>query len=107
MKQNRIEQLEKYLSEDPNDAFSKYALAMELKDEDEERTIQLYDDLLSNHPEYGGTYYHAANFFSELGDRDKAEFIYIKGLEVLEIQQDYHGLRELKNAYQNFQFEDL
>ena len=106
MKEQRIKQLEKYLENDPEDTFSKYALAMELKEDDPKRTRQLYDDLLMNHAHYTGTYYHAAAFFSELGEREKAESIYLKGIEVIAQTDEANALRELKNAYQNFQFED-
>ncbi len=106
MKEQRIKQLEKYLENDPQDTFSKYALAMELREDNPERAGQLYDDLLLNHPEYTGTYYHAASFFSELGEREKAESIYLKGIEIISHTNEANALRELKNAYQNFQFED-
>ena len=106
MKQQRIKQLEKYLKNNPQDTFSKYALAMELREIDPKRTWFLYEDLLTNHPYYIGTYYHAASFFSEMDERDKAEAIYLKGIEIISKTDEANALRELKNAYQNFQFEE-
>ena len=98
--------MEKYLLEDPEDTFSLYALALELRVADPERAAELFDHLLRAHPEYEGTYYQAAEFFAELGQREKAEEIYEKGIAVLSRSLNHKALHELRNAYQNFQFED-
>lgn len=105
MKEHRIKTLEKYIAEDPNDTFSIYALAIELQDMDKKRTATLFDCLLENHPSYEGTYYHAAAFFTELGDRQKASTVYESGLKLLQ-SKNQKLFQELQNAYQNFLFED-
>ncbi len=105
-KQNRIQHLEKYLEIDPENAFSNYALALELIGIDETRTIKLFNFLLEKHPNYTATYYHAAAFHSELGNIETAQQIYEKGIEILEDTHDDKALQELKNAYQNFIFEE-
>ncbi len=105
-KAQRIQQLQKYLSEDPNDPFTKYALALEFQEDQPEKATDLFDDLLRNHPDYHGTYYHAAALFAEMDEREKARDIYEKGLTILEAKNEPNALRELKNAYQNFLFEE-
>ncbi len=106
MKDQRINQLEKYLQEDPEDTFSLYALALELQELDPSRTRQLFDHLLVKHPDYEGTYYHAAAFFTEQGETDRAREIYEKGITVLTKKKSMKALHELQNAYQNFLFEE-
>ncbi|MEM9327396.1 MAG: tetratricopeptide repeat protein [Bacteroidota bacterium] len=106
MKDQRIKQLEKYLLDDPNDTFSLYALALELWESDAERTAELFKELLEKHPSYEGTYYQAAAFFAEQGDREMARSIYEKGIELLQTNNSTKALHELRNAYQNFEFDD-
>ena len=106
MKEKRIEQLEKYLLQTPHDPISIYALALEIKDLDPPRAEGLFTELLENHPDYPATYYHAAAFFQEHGKREEAEQIYEKGLALLAHSKDTKALSELRNAYQNFQFEE-
>lgn len=105
MNSNRVKQLENFLIEDPNDPFIKYALALEYSDTDKQKTLELFDDLLQNHPNYIGTYYHAAALHHELGHLGKAEFIYKTGISKAQELLESHALRELQTAYTNFQFE--
>ena len=105
-KQNRIQQLEKYLEKDPKEAFSNYALALELVDIDDVKAEKLFDYLLEEHLNYTATYYHAAAFQTELGNIEKAQEIYENGLKVLKSTDEAKALQELQNAYQNFLFEE-
>ncbi len=106
MKEKRVAMLEKYLSEDPGDVFSKYALALELVNINPERAQELFVELLQTHADYTPTYYHAAHFFWELGENEKAEEVFKKGIALLQAGKDQKALSELQNAYQNFLFDD-
>ena len=106
MNTDRVKQLEKFILEDPNDAFSKYALALEYLHSNKSKSAELFDNLLENHPAYIGTYYHAAALHAELGNLDRADSIYTRGIEQAESLNEAHALRELKSAYLNFQFEN-
>lgn len=106
MNRERINQLEHFLKEDPNDTFSRYALALEYRQTDAACAEAHFNELLQHHPEYLPTYYHAASFFAELGRTEIAAAIYQKGIELARRQQNQHALRELSTAWQNFQFEN-
>ncbi len=106
MNADRVKQLENFLQEDPNDSFSKYALALEYLQFNNAKTEQLFDDLLKNHPDYIGTYYHAAALQTELGNLEKAAYIYQTGISKATELQETHALRELRTAYTNFQFDN-
>lgn len=106
MNEDRIAQLKNFRKENPDDPFLLYALATEYKDEQPEEAKNYFDELLEKHESYIGTYYHAAAHYAEYYDRDKAEAIYQKGIQLAQEQQDAHALRELQNAYTNFQFEE-
>ena len=106
MNQERIKQLEKFAEEDPSDPFPKYALALEYLHDNKTKSEKLFSDLVTNHPGYVGTYYHAAALQSELGNREAAERLYLKGIEVATKLNETHALKELQAAYMNFQFEE-
>lgn len=104
--EQRIKQLELFYQEDPNDPFVIYALAIEHLDNNKSKSRELFDLLLKHHPNYIGTYYHAAALYTELGENEKAEEIYKDGISKAEDLKDHHALKELKSAYLNFQFEN-
>ena len=106
MNKDRIKQLQDFLKETPQDPFLLYALATEYKEEQPEESKKLFDQLLDEHPNYIGTYYHAAALYADHFDRNKAEKIYELGIKKAQELQELHALRELQNAYTNFQFEE-
>lgn len=106
MNPNRIMQLEKFLQEDPTDPFTKYALALEHIDSQKEKSLEFFEDLLKNHSDYIGTYYHAAALYAEMNNRERAETIYQQGIEMAKQLQEAHALKELQSAYMNFLYDD-
>lgn len=106
MNRERIELLEKYLSETPNDPFLIYGLALEYQLAEPLKCKELFLQLLNEFPDYSPTYYMAAQFFIEQQDHQKAREVFEKGINVIEKSADIKSLAELKNAYQNFLFEE-
>ena len=106
MNLERLEKLEKFHENDPNDPFTKYALALEYQDQNIEKAFSFFEDLLISHPEYLPTYYQAAHFYTRQQEREKAEEIFRKGIELAKSQKDHKAQSELSNAYQNFLFDE-
>lgn len=102
---DRIQVLKDFIQKEPNDPFNKYALAMEYVTTDPKQAEILFDKLISDHPEYLPTYYQAAHLFWELGKFERALEVFEKGIELAQSQNNSKTLAELKNAFQNFQFE--
>ncbi len=102
---DRISQLLKFSEEDPSDPFNYYALALEYQKQDNPLAAKYYDLLLSQHPDYLATYYHAAAYFTTMDHIGKAGQIYQKGIELATQQGNKHAKKELENAYFNFQME--
>lgn len=103
---NRINQLLAFLEEDPNDAFTIYALAMEYTKTDIEKALFYYEQLIKNHTNYTGTYYHLAQLYADLGEVKEAQKIYKEGIEVCKQENDKHALQELEKTYQSFLIEE-
>lgn len=97
---NRLEELQAFLKENPNDPFLKYAITMEYnKSGDAEKTLAGFQDLQLHHPEYVGTYYHFAKFLETQGKKEEALHIYQAGMEVAQQQRNRHAYNELSGAY--------
>lgn len=96
---NRIELLQSYLAKTPDDSFLRHALALEyIKEGNDLRAVQLFDELLAHDPDYLGSYYHLGGALERIGNRDRALKIYEKGLQVaLETKAD-RAYRELRQA---------
>lgn len=103
---SRIETLQQYIKEEPENPFNHYALALEFQKIDATAAATHFDNLLLNFPSYLPTYYHAAALFAELEEIQKAKATFESGIALAKAQKDSHAQRELQNAYQNFLFEN-
>ncbi|REJ85189.1 MAG: tetratricopeptide repeat protein [Bacteroidetes bacterium] len=96
---NRIEILKQYLSEDPDDNFLRYALALEHFSSGELINAETnLVELLENNPEYLAAYYQLGKTFEALGKTCEAAETYSKGILVAEKQKNMKTLAELKSA---------
>ncbi|KAA0993045.1 tetratricopeptide repeat protein [Dyadobacter aurulentus] len=91
-----------FYEEDPHDPFNIYALAIEYAKTDRSKASHYFNILLTEHPGYLPTYYHAGAFFAEAEEPEKAEEFYQKGVELARIQGNAKALSELLRAYNNF-----
>lgn len=92
----RLEQLHEFLAADPKDPFNVYALALEYRKTDVQKTKDLFDQLLGEHPEYVPTYYHAANLYLELNLNAEALVILQAGIAAARKQNEVKAARELQ-----------
>ena len=105
MRIDRLKELEKFYEEDPSDPFNAYALAIEYLKDHPEKSKALFRKLLSAHPDYLPTYYHAALFFSETNEKKTAIDVFEKGMSLAKKLNDKKTLRELQTAYDELMFE--
>lgn len=102
----RIEQLQTFLNDTPNDPFLRYALALEyLKIDQAEHSLQLFIELTQTNPNYVGTYYHLGKLQQQLQQYDEALATFEQGMTVAQHQKDNHSYSELSNALD--ELEDL
>ncbi|MHB1179839.1 MAG: tetratricopeptide repeat protein, partial [Daejeonella sp.] len=78
----RLQKLLNFLRDEPHDPFLKYALATEyLNANDPDQALYYYEDLISNHPDYVGTYYHLGKLYEQLDRKSDAIETYKKGMD--------------------------
>ena len=100
MNNDRIQQLIRFIEEEPHDPFNVYALAMEYMNGQPDRARAYLDQLLTEHPAYLATYYHAAALYAELGNVERATELYEKGMGLAKAQNNQKTLLELQRARQ-------
>ncbi len=103
MNNQRIQQLIRFLQEEPNEPFNVYALAIEYVTDDPAQARTYFDDLLTRFPDYLPTYYHAAALYAESNDWERAAALYEKGINLARTQQNQKTLLELQRAQQAFE----
>lgn len=101
----RIEKLKDMLQENPADPFLIYALATEFKTQAPDKALTYFEKLLNDHEDYAAAYYHAAQLYLSFEKITEAEAVFKKGLKVLESADEPLLLRELRSAYEQFEFE--
>ncbi|WP_420456707.1 tetratricopeptide repeat protein [Rubrivirga sp.] len=96
---DRLATLESFLRDDPDDPFTRFALAQEhAKRGDAEVALAYYQGLVRDHPGYVGTYYHLGALYRALGRDDDALATYRSGVEVATAAGDAHARAELQGA---------
>jgi len=95
----RRETLEEFVAADPDDSFSRYALALEL-DKAESRVSAASElrEVLARDPAYVAAYYHLGRILSRLGELDEARSVYTRGLQAAAAANDKRALSEIQEA---------
>src|ERR1700743_3785180 len=97
---NRLDKLLEFIKNEPNDEFLKYALATEyLRLNQADKALEYYEDLVNNHPNYTGTYYHLGKLYEALNRKQDAINIYEKGMQITREKRDNHAFSELQAVY--------
>ncbi|MDR6735085.1 tetratricopeptide repeat protein [Sphingobacterium sp. 2149] len=95
----RLDQLNEFLKESPEDPFLKYAIAAEyLKQGNEQEALSRFEDLVQSNPDYVGTYYHLGKLYEKLSREESAIATYRSGIEIARKSRNFHALGELQGA---------
>ena len=96
---NRLHALEQFHKEDPDDPFTRFALAQEyIKAGEISRGRSLYESLVVDHPDYIGTYYHLGKLYEALDLPKNARETYELGIVTANRLRDAHARSELNDA---------
>ncbi len=96
---SRLDKLQDLLALDPNDSFTRYAIALEhAKAERIPEAIRILEELRERDPDYVPTYYMLAGYYRHTGDNESAALIYREGISTAKKMGDRHALAELQAA---------
>ena len=96
---DRLAILQDFLRDDPDDPFTRFALAQEhAKRGDAQAALSLYQALVRDRPDYVGTYYHLGALLRQLGRDDDARGVLRAGVQAAGAAGDAHARAELQGA---------
>jgi tetratricopeptide (TPR) repeat protein len=99
---DRIEKLNAFLKESPDDCFLNHALALEFVKAGKDTEARLFfEKNLDFDPGYVATYYHLAKLLERAGEQQQAIAIYEQGMQVAKKAGDMHAYSELQSAYED------
>ncbi len=99
MSRDRIAKLQEFLDKDPNDSFTRYALALEYAGRGElDLTVSILSDLLQRDPKYIPAYQQLGYAYQKLDRRDDARAILERGIRAATEQGDLHARSEMQDA---------
>lgn len=100
MELSRLDKLLEFIKNEPEDEFLKYALATEyLRLNQADKALSYYEDLITNHPNYVGTYYHLGKLYEALNRKQDAINTYETGMKTAKLKRDNHAFSELQAVY--------
>jgi Tfp pilus assembly protein PilF len=96
---NRLEQLLEVHNEDPKDAFTRYAIALEYNARNDYAiAIQWFEALRADDADYVPTYYMLAGVYRAADDPEAAKDVYEAGLRAAKRAGDTHTAAEISAA---------
>jgi tetratricopeptide (TPR) repeat protein len=96
---SRLDQMLAFLEQDPNDSFSRYAVALEYASRRKyPAAIEQLDELRRRDPDYVALYYQLGDLQTKMEEWDLAEQAYTEGITVARRIGDTHTLSELQMA---------
>lgn len=99
---DRIEKILEFLKANPKDNFLRHALALEyIKLGDDLKARILFEEILTESPDYVGSYYHLAKLLEKMEQTEKAIEYYEKGMTAAKAGNDNHAYSELQAAYED------
>jgi tetratricopeptide (TPR) repeat protein len=95
----RREMLEEFVAADPNDSFSRYALALELEKEGRaNEAIAQLQEVLGRDENYVAAYYHLGRMLAKSGKDEEALAIYKRGIDAATKAGDQKTRNEIQEA---------
>ena len=95
----RRELLEEFVAADPNDSFSRYALALELtKEKRELEAVAQFQEVIARDPNYVAAYYHLGHLLIHLGQVEDGRSIWRRGLDTAGTAGDEKTCKEIQEA---------
>lgn len=105
MSSPRLESLLQFLEKDPDDSFTRYAIALEYVSEGNiEQGIVYLEDLLERDPGYVATYLQLGYLYTEAGRKDDALAVLKRGIEIAQQSGDLHAASEMQDAVDELEY---
>jgi tetratricopeptide (TPR) repeat protein len=106
MTHSRLDSLKKLLEENPNDSFTRYAIALEYSSLGEPETAITYlKEIIERDANYVPAYRQLGQILARLNRTEEAKPIYKKGIEIAEAIGDAHAKEEMTEELEELEDE--
>lgn len=93
---SRLEQLQQMLSKEPNDTFLRYAVAMELRSQEQfEASLAAFSALRQQQPPHVPSFFMSGQLLAELDRIDESRAVLRDGIEIARRVGDHHAAGEM------------
>lgn len=100
----RLEALEKFLAEDPDDSFTRYALALECASAgDAARAVALLQETVERDPRYVPAWQQLGSVLQRLGRTEEAAAALARGIAAARAAKDLHAASEMTQELESLQ----
>ena len=104
---DKVAMLTEILTQNPKDAFARYGLAMEYASRGEtETSLQEFDRLLGEHPDYTAGYFMAAQTLAKAGRSAEARERLTEGIASARRTGNQHALSEMQAMLDELELAD-
>jgi len=98
MNSDRIARLQQLLEKNPDDSFSRYAIAMEYAGHDDAAAVRILEEVLQRDEGYIPAYQQLGIVYIRLHRTDDARAILHRGVSVARRQNDHHAADEMEEV---------
>jgi tetratricopeptide (TPR) repeat protein len=99
MSQTRLEALQQFLEKEPNDPFTRYAIALEYASlNDFQKAAASLEELIKSDPDYVPAYQQLGSIFARLDRKEEALKALDLGIQIAMANGDLHAAQEMKDA---------
>jgi tetratricopeptide (TPR) repeat protein len=99
MTMTRLEALQKFLEKEPNDSFTRYAIALEYASlNDPHKAVSSLEELIKSDRDYVPAYQQLGSILAGLDRKKEALKILEQGVQIATTNGDLHAAQEMKDA---------
>jgi tetratricopeptide (TPR) repeat protein len=99
MKSSRLDTLLQFLDNDPDDSFTRYAVALEyISMGNTEQGIGYLKDLIDRDPGYVASYQQLGSMYAENDRKEDARAVLIRGIEIARQSGELHAAQEMQDV---------
>jgi tetratricopeptide (TPR) repeat protein len=99
MSTDRIQQLQRFLDEDPTDSFTRYALGLEYASRgDFAHAAAIFEQLTKDDPAYIPSYQQLGYLYQNMKRWEAAREIFRRGITAARAHNDLHAMSEMQQA---------
>jgi tetratricopeptide (TPR) repeat protein len=99
MKSSRLETLLQFLENDPDDSFTRYAVALEyISMGNKGQGIGYLKDLIDRDPGYVASYQQLGSLYAEIDRQEDACEVLIRGIEIARQLGELHAAQEMQDV---------